>query len=76
MQVIKFMLLVLILLLSSACSNEPVIKYVDKPYRVEVPIKCLVPEAKCLFDKPTDTEVITSMRECIIDMKHNERICQ
>jgi hypothetical protein len=49
---------------------------VDKPYRVNVPVKCIVPDANCSFDRVTDTGVINAMLECIIDMKHNERKCK
>jgi len=55
---------------------DPEIKYIDKPYKVNVPVKCIVPDANCSFDKNTSTEVISSMLECIIDMKHNEEVCK
>ena len=61
----------------AACSScEPEVKYVDVPYEVKVPVKCVVPEANCTFNRDTDTEVIASMLECIIDMKHNEEVCK
>lgn len=68
---------VFVLLTLAACSScEPEVKYVDVPYEVKVPVKCVVPEANCTFNRDTDTEVIASMLECIIDMKHNEEVCK
>ena len=61
----------------SSCSDcKPTIKYVDKPYRVNVPIKCIIPDSNCSFDRATDTEVISSMLECIVNMKRNEEVCK
>jgi len=60
----------------TACSCKPEVKYVDKPYEVSVPVKCIVHDSNCSFNKPTDTAVISSMLECIIDMKHNEERCK
>ena len=60
----------------TACSSQPEVKYVDKPYEVKVPVKCIVPDANCSFERKTDTEVVSSMLECIIKMKHNEEICK
>lgn len=48
----------------------------DKPYRVNVPVKCVVPDGNCSFDRGTLTEVVDSLLECISDMKHNEEICK
>ena len=61
----------------SSCSDcKPTIKYIDKPYRVNVPIKCIVHDSNCSFDRATDTEVISSMLECIVNMKRNEEVCK
>lgn len=60
----------------TACSSKQEIKYVDKPYRVNIPVKCVVPDANCSFNRETDTEVISSLLECIIDMKRNEEVCK
>ena len=60
----------------TACNTTPQIKYIDKPYEVKVPMKCIVKDANCSFDKKTDTEVISSLLECIIDMKHNQEVCK
>jgi len=53
-----------------------VVKYVDKPYEVKVPVKCVVPDANCSFDRNTSTGVISSLLECIIKMKRNEEVCK
>jgi len=58
----------------TACSTTE-IKYVDKPVYVKIPVKCVVPDANCTFDRKTDTEVVTSLLECIIELKHNARVC-
>ena len=58
------------------CNTKTQIKYVDRPYKVYVPVKCKVPKAKCDFNRTTDTEVISSLLECIIEMKRNEEVCQ
>jgi len=68
--------LLVILVLFTGCVAKTEIKYVDVPYEVKVPVKCVVPKASCDFNKVTDTEVISSLLECIIDMKHNEKVCR
>ena len=61
----------------SSCSDcKPTIKYVNKPYRVNVPTKCVVPNSNCSFKKDTDTEVISAMLECIVEIKRNEEVCK
>ena len=60
----------------SGCICEPEVKYVPDPYEVKVPVKCIVENAECEFDLPTDTEVVNAMRKCIIDMRHNEERCK
>ena len=70
-------LIVFVVLTLTACSTkEPEIRYVDKPYEVKVPIKCIVPDANCSFNRDTYTGVISAMLECIVDMKHNEEKCK
>lgn len=76
MQILKMLLVVCVTLIMTACSFKPQVKYVDKPYEVKVPVKCVVPDANCSFDRETDTEVIAAMIECIVDMKHNEEVCK
>jgi len=69
-------LMLFLLLIITACSCKPIVRYVDKPYEVKVPVKCIVPDANCSFDRNTSTGVISSMLECIIDMKKNEEVCK
>lgn len=66
-----------IALFSGCCIGEckPIIKYVDKPYEVKVPVKCEVPKVDCTFDRNTDTDVISSLLECIIDLKRASEVC-
>lgn len=61
-------------LITGCCEKEKV--FVDRPVEVKVPVKCIVPDTNCSFDRNTSTEVIASMLECIIDMKHNEKVCK
>lgn len=68
--------LILFVLLITACCKPQEVKYIDRPYEVKVPVKCTVPNTYCDFNKTTDTEVINSMLECIIDLKHNSKVCQ
>ena len=66
----------LILVVFSGCVAKPEIRYIDKPHEVKIPVKCKVPDANCSFDRETDTEVISSLLECIINMKQNEKVCK
>lgn len=64
-------------LIITACSKtQPKIKYVDRPVTVKVPVKCVVPDSNCSFNRRTDTEVIQALLECIIDMKRNQEVCK
>jgi len=69
-KLLKTGLVTLSLLTLTNCSLEPEIRYVDKPYRVNVPVKCVVPDGNCSFDRGTLTEVVDSL------LKHNEEICK
>jgi len=69
-------MLSVILTLSSCSECKPDIIYIDKPYEVKIPVKCVVPDANCSFDRNTSTGVISSLVECIIDMKKNEEVCK
>ena len=59
----------------NACC-KPEIKYIDKPIYIDIPVSCIVPDANCSFNRDTDTEVISSLLECIIEMKENEKVCK
>ena len=64
------------LLIFQACSCTPEVKYINTPYEVKVPVKCVVPDAHCDFNRTADTEVINSLVECIIDIKKNSEVCK
>ena len=64
------------LILTSCSKCKPEIRYVDKPRIVNVPVKCIVPDTNCSFNRKTDTGVISSLLECIIEKNHNEEICK
>jgi len=70
------MLFAALTLTSCSSKKEIEIRYIDKPYRVSVPVKCIVPEANCSFNRETDTEVINALIECIVNMKKNDEICK
>lgn len=74
-QILKLLLILSVLLLFSGCSTKEVV-YVDRPVEVKVPVKCIVPETHCNFDKETDTEVLFSLRKCIEDLKKNSEVCK
>jgi len=59
----------------SGCVTKPIVRYVDKPYEVKVPVKCVVPDVNCSFDRKTDTEVISALLECIIELKRVNEVC-
>jgi hypothetical protein len=64
------------LLTMTACSDQPTIRYVDKPYAVNIPVKCIVPDVDCTFNRETDTEVIASMLECVVELKRASEVCK
>lgn len=74
-QILKLLLILSVLVLFSGCSTKEVV-YVDRPVEVKVPVKCIVPETHCNFDKETDTEVLFSLRKCIEDLKKNSEVCK
>jgi hypothetical protein len=65
-----------ILTLTACSTPKTVIKYVDKPYEIKVPVKCIVNDANCTFKRDTYTEVLNSYVECIVNMKKNEEVCK
>ncbi len=65
-----------VILTLTNCTRQPEIKYVDRPVEVKIPVKCIVPQAECDFNQPTDTEVIDALVKCLIEKNHNERKCQ
>ncbi len=74
-KILKILSIVFVALLFSACSNKELV-YVDRPVEVKVPVKCNVPKTHCDFNKATDTEVITSLRTCIEDLRKSIEVCK
>ena len=70
------MLLVSLILTACSCKDfcEPV--YIDRDVIVKVPVKCKVPVTTCDFKRNTDTEIVSSLLECIIDLKESIKVCQ
>jgi hypothetical protein len=75
-KILKLNLIALSTLTFQACSSKQEVKYVDRPVTVKVPIKCVVQDAECDFNRTTYTSVVSSMMECIVNMKHNEEVCK
>lgn len=63
-------------LLITACCKPPQVEYINVPYEVKVPTKCIVPNTECSFNKDTRTEVLNAMLECIVNQKRNSEVCQ
>ena len=74
-KILKISLMIFVALLFSACSNKELV-YVDREVEVKIPVKCNIPETHCDFNKSTDTEVITSLRTCIEDLKQSIGVCK
>ena len=74
-KILKILSILFVALLFSACSNKELV-YVDRPVEVKVPVKCNIPETHCNFNKTTDTEVITSLRACIEDLRKDIKVCK
>lgn len=74
-QILKLLLILSVPLLFSGCVKKEVV-YVDRPVEVKIPVKCIVPETHCNFDKETDTEVLFSLRKCIEDLRKNSEVCR
>lgn len=65
----------LILVLFSGCSWCETIVYVPEPYEVKVPVKCIVPDTKCVVSG-RDSEVVAGLVKCIVDMKKAQEVCK
>ena len=72
---LKILSILFVALLFSACSKKELV-YVDRPVEVKVAVKCTIPETHCNFNKATDTEVITSLRTCIEDLRQSIKVCK
>ena len=67
-------LIPLSLLITACC--KPQVEYINVPYEVKVPTKCIVPDTECNFNKDTRTEVLNAMLECIVNQKRNSEVCK
>ena len=77
MKIYGVCLMVCAILSLSGCSGcEPKVEYVQVPYEVKVPVKCVAPQVECDFNRSTDTEVVGAMLECIADMKRSNDVCR
>ena len=74
-KILKAFLMVSVALITTACC-DPKIEYVDRPVEVKIPVKCRVPDTYCDFNRTTDTEVMASMLECIIELRKASEICK
>ena len=57
----------------SLCEREI---YVDRVVKVNVPVRCSVPYVGCDFNRSTDTEVISGLLECIVNLKRANEVCK
>jgi starvation-inducible outer membrane lipoprotein len=58
---------------------KPIIKekYVYKPKKVLVPVKCIVPDSNCSINKDmTRVDVVDEMYRCIKQQEENAKVCQ
>jgi len=66
-----------VLVAFSGCASAPKVEYVERYNEVKVPVRCVVPDTKCVIDKnATHTEVIAAMRLCIEEHKRNSEVCK
>ena len=69
--------MLLVIMITTSCSKEPEpkIEYRDKIVEVDVIVKCKAKMVMCNFNKPTDTEVIGSLFNCVGRLKIELRKC-
>ncbi len=61
----------------AGCASKTKVEYIERYNEVKVPVKCVVPDTKCVMDKnATNTEVIAAMRLCIEEYKRNSEVCK
>ena len=73
-KILKMLLIMFALLILSGCSaKEPI--YIDRVVKVDVPVKCKVPEVKCEYSG-TYTETVKKMQYCIEDLKEAIGVCK
>jgi hypothetical protein len=74
-KILKILSMIFVIAVFSGCSTK-VVEYVNVPYEVKIPVKCIVPVTHCDFNKTTDTEVIVALRLCIEDFKKSMEVCR
>lgn len=69
------LLIIFEILILTGCSSKEIV-YKDRMVEVLVPQKCMPPLVFCDFNRTTDTEVVGSLLECIVDLKRNSELCR
>lgn len=62
----------LTLMLFSGCTRTI---YVDRPYEVKVPVPCKISTTPCHV-AGSDAEVVIGLAKCIVNLKHEIKVCQ
>lgn len=65
--------MIFVMLAISGCTEKV---FVDRPVEVKVPVKCKVPEVKCLPGQNTYTEEIKELRMCVERHKQAAEVCK
>lgn len=72
---LKALLMLFVILSIVSCSTQEIV-YKDRYKEKLVPVKCEVPDVECDFNRSTNTEVVASMLECIVDLKKTIEVCK
>ena len=77
-KILKTCLILFALMVFSGCACSPVevVKYVDRPYEVKVPVACVVPDVACDANQSTYTGIVKEMRLCIERYKEAVGVCR
>ena len=76
MQLVKICLIAFAILTLTACSEkECKPRVVEKTVEVLVEKKCIVPDVNCTA-QGSDTEVISGLLKCIVDLKKASEVCK
>lgn len=73
-QILKLLLMSFLLWSFSGCVEKELV-YVDRPVRVNVPQKCIVPTVHCEF-KGSYTERVRKAEICIDNFRTAIKVCQ
>lgn len=73
-QILKLLLMSFLLWSFSGCVEKELV-YVDRPVRVNVPQKCIVPAVHCEF-KGSYTERVRKTEICIDNFRTAIKVCQ